>query len=110
MKVYVCRAFIGRPPSKDRNFTIKMRYSYQNNVGENRVLQLVCNAFKFEYTVFNIIKIHMCNHNISSRRADDIRPYDTNGGTVTCRTNKNVDIYCTFVLKYKMKKCVERKR
>lgn len=31
-------------------------------------------------------------------------------GTVTYRTNKNVDIYCTFVLKYKMKKCVERKR
>ena len=30
-------------------------------------------------------------------------------GTVTYRTNKNVDIYCTFVLKYKMKKCVERK-
>ena len=24
-------------------------------------------------------------------------------GTVTYRTNKNVDIYCTFVLKYKMK-------
>ena len=31
-------------------------------------------------------------------------------GTVTYRTNKNVDIYHTFVLKYKMKKCVERKR
>ena len=30
-------------------------------------------------------------------------------GTVTYRTNKNVDIYCTFVLKYKVKKCVERK-
>ena len=30
--------------------------------------------------------------------------------TGTYRTNKNVDIYCTFVLKYKMKKCVERKR
>jgi hypothetical protein len=37
------------------------------------------------------------------RREDIIRLYDTNGGTVTYRTNKNVDIYCTFVLKYKMK-------
>ena len=31
-------------------------------------------------------------------------------GTVTYRMNKNVDIYCIFVLKYKMKKCVGRKR
>ena len=44
------------------------------------------------------------------RREDIIRLYDTNGGTVIYRTNKNVDIYHTFVLKYKMKKCVERKR
>ena len=58
-----------------------MRYSYRNNVGENRVLPSVCNAHDCTQCVQ--ISIHKIYHtktyvtkqNISSRRAADDRPY-----------------------------------
>ena len=58
-----------------------MRYSYRNNVRENRVLPFVCNAHDCTHCVqiwihgFNHIKTHFCEHNISSRRASNERPY-----------------------------------
>ena len=45
-----------------------MKYSYRNNVGENRVLPFVHNLC--------YIKTYVCEHNVLSMRADNIRPYE----------------------------------
>ena len=60
-----------------------MRYSYRNNVVENRVLPFVCIAHDCTQCVQNwihnlcYIKTYVCEHKISSsKRADNIRPYE----------------------------------
>ena len=47
-----------------------MRYSYRNNVGENRVLPFVCNAHDFHH-----IKSYVNKQTVSSKRASNERPY-----------------------------------
>ena len=60
-----------------------MSYSYRNNVGENRVLPPVCIAHDCTQCVQNwihnlcYIKTYVYGHNVlSSKRADNIRPYE----------------------------------